>query len=283
MEVRRGEVFGFLGPNGAGKTTFVKILLNFVWPDSGQVSVLGSAPSSADRSRLGYLPERISIQPFLTAREYLRLQTRLAGIRREARESEVDRALNRVKMTDAADRRIGGFSKGMMQRIGVAQAILGAPDLLVLDEPNSGLDPMGTLEIREIILEEKARGATVFVNSHQLLEVEKMCDRVAILNHGKVVAQGAQAELTGEQGVELELEQANESCLQILRNLDPSMRTEGRRFVLAITDPEAERLLPARLVEQGARLMYYAKKRDSLEAIFKRVVGQSATPTKENN
>ncbi len=275
VKVPRGQVFGFLGPNGAGKTTFVKILLDFIRPSSGRVELLGNEPAHADRRRLGYLPERISIHPFLTAREFLEMQARLAGLPAATRSEEVARALERVKMSEAADRRIEGFSKGMLQRIGVAQAILGQPELLVLDEPNSGLDPLGVLEIREIILAEKARGATVFVNSHQLLEVEKMCDRVAILNRGRVVAQGTQGELTGKPGIEIELEEAGESVLSYLRGLDPQMRTEGRRLVVSVENSEEERLLPARLVERGARIAYYAHRRDSLEAIFKRVVGES--------
>ena len=275
VSVPRGQVFGFLGPNGAGKTTFVKILLDFIRPDSGSVRILGEQPGRADRRRLGYLPERISIHPFLTAREYLNMQATLAGIPAPRRAQQVDQALNRVKMFVAADRRIEGFSKGMLQRIGVAQALLGDPELLVLDEPNSGLDPLGVLEIREIILAEKARGATVLVNSHQLLEVEKMCDRVAILNRGRVVAQGTQNELTGERGIELELEDAGESVLSYLRTVDPALHQEGRRLILSVPDEEVERLLPARIVEQGARLTFYARRRDSLEAIFKRVVGES--------
>ena len=275
VSVPRGQIFGFLGPNGAGKTTFVKILLDFIRADSGSVNLLGQEPSRVDRRLLGYLPERISIHPFLTAREFLMMQACLAGIPKHSRGAEVGRSLGRVRMVEAADRRIEGFSKGMLQRIGVAQAILGEPELLILDEPNSGLDPLGVLEIREIILAERARGATVFVNSHQLLEVEKMCDRVAILNHGRVVAQGTQSELTGEQGIELEVDDLSEAVRKYLRGVDPGMREEGRRLMLSVPDSEIERQLPARIVELGARLTFYARRRDSLEAIFKRVVGES--------
>ncbi len=272
IQVRQGEIFGFLGPNGAGKTTFVKTMLNFVRASSGDIRVLGDTPSRLNRERIGYLPERVSIHGFLTAREFLRYQARMAGLNMSGIETEIDSVLARVKMSEAADRRIGGFSKGMMQRVGLAQALLGSPELLILDEPNSGLDPMGVLEIREAILSEKERGATVFLNSHQLLEVEKTCDRVAILDHGNVVAQGSRDELAGQQGIELELEEALEPALACLREADPKVNIQGKRATLSISDPELERTLPARLIDKGARIIYYSQKRESLEEVFKRLV-----------
>ena len=272
LQVEQGEIFGFLGPNGAGKTTFVKTMLNFIRPSSGQVRVLGELPNRLNRESIGYLPERISIHPFLTGREFLKYQARLTRLKPADIAQAVETCLKRVHMQEDADRQIEGYSKGMMQRIGLAQALLGEPELLILDEPNSGLDPIGVLQIREAILEEKKRGATIFLNSHQLLEVEKTCDRVAILNKGELVAQGSSEELGGEQGIELEVEELNENLMKYLRGLDPHLRIIERKIEMSIPDQETERLLPAKIVEKGARILYYAKKRESLEEVFKRLV-----------
>ncbi len=205
LEVAAGEIFGFLGPNGAGKTTFIKILLDFIPADGGQLRILGSAPRDLDRARIGYLPERISIHPFLTGREFLRYQGQLIGLRGDDLKQRVSTALERVQMSDAADRRVADYSKGMTQRVGLAAALLGEPELLLLDEPASGLDPIGMATIREIMLAERRRGATVFFNSHQLLEVEKTCDRVAILNQGRLAAQGRSTVLSSRLGVQLDV------------------------------------------------------------------------------
>jgi ABC-2 type transport system ATP-binding protein len=275
LQVRRGEIFGFLGPNGAGKTTFIKILLDFIRPTAGNVSILGAAPAQLDRAKLGYLPERINIHPFLTGREFLLYQCRLLGLPAGERAGRVNRALERVEMSADADVRVGNYSKGMMQRIGVASAVLGDPELLLLDEPVSGLDPIGIARMREIMLEEKQRGATILVNSHQLLEVEKTCDRVAILNKGRVAAQGAQSELNSSKGVRLELDAMTPAAAQLLQKLDPAAKIEGARAELAIADREQERLLPAKLVEQGARILSYAERRESLEEVFYRLVNES--------
>lgn len=272
IHVRQGEIFGFLGPNGAGKTTFVKILLNFVFSTRGTLEVMGETPHRIDRKKIGYLPERISIHPFLTGREFLEYQGNLIDRSGSALKTRINECLEKVKMTDAADRRISEYSKGMLQRIGVAQAILGEPELLVLDEPNSGLDPIGVQDIREIIQDEKKRGATVFLNSHQLLEVEKTCDRVAILNHGRVAAQGSREELSGKQGIALELENAGSEILNFLRNIDPGLKQSGAIIEISIPDSEEERMLPARLVEKGARILSYSRKRESLEQVFRRLV-----------
>lgn len=272
LDVGRGEIFGFLGPNGAGKTTFVKALLDFIHPDAGGLTILGSSPDRLDRSSVGYLPELFSIHPFLTAREFLVFQARLAGIEKRTIADSVERSLERVKMKEAAGKRVGGFSKGMRQRIGLAQALLGEPTLLILDEPNSGLDPLGVLDMRQIILEEKERGATVFLNSHQLLEVEKTCDRVAILDRGRVTAQGSKGELTGEKGIELELAEANDEVIRYLRETDPNLHLGDRRIEMNIQDAETERLLPAGIVERGGRINYFARKTESLEDIFRRVI-----------
>jgi ABC-2 type transport system ATP-binding protein len=188
LSIRRGEVFGFLGPNGAGKTTSLKMLLALVRPDGGHGRVL-DAPlgDAAARSRVGFLPEHFRFHDCLTARELLRFHGRLFGLRGNALEARIDTLLTRVDILDAADRPLRGYSKGMTQRAGLAQALINEPDLVFLDEPTSGLDPLGRLLVRDILAEQRARGTTVFLNSHLLGEVEATCDRVAFVKEGRLV------------------------------------------------------------------------------------------------
>ncbi len=181
-----GSIFGFLGPNGAGKSTLVKILVGLVRSTAGETSVLGGRPGTKPVQRqLGYLPEQFRFPQWLTGRELLRFHARLIGTSDEAMP-----LLNLTGIGAAADRRIGGYSKGMQQRLGLAQALVGDPRLVFLDEPTSALDPMGRIEVRDVLLHLKQRGVTVFLNSHLLTEAEKVCDRVAVINQGRIVAQG---------------------------------------------------------------------------------------------
>ena len=198
LRVRRGEIFGFLGPNGAGKTTSVKLLAGLARPSGGGGTLLGHALGDRRaRRRLGYLPELFRFPEWLSAREVMRFHARLCG--RAAGAREIGDALELVGLRARADDRVGTFSKGMQQRLGLAVALLGDPDLVILDEPTSALDPAGRLEVREILHRLRARGTTVFLNSHLLTEVEQVCDRVAIVTRGAVVAQGAIADILGAQ------------------------------------------------------------------------------------
>jgi ABC-2 type transport system ATP-binding protein len=188
LSVGRGEIFGFLGPNGAGKTTSVKMLLGLVAPTFGSGTVLEKPLGDrAARAHIGFLPEHFRFQDSLTARELLRFHGRLYGMRGHRLDVRIDELLVRVDLTDAADRPLRGYSKGMTQRAGLAQAILNAPQLVFLDEPTSGLDPLGRLLVRDIISELRDGGTTVFLNSHLLGEVEATCDRVAFIKRGRLV------------------------------------------------------------------------------------------------
>jgi ABC-2 type transport system ATP-binding protein len=199
MSVQQGEVFGFLGPNGAGKTTAVKVLLGLIKPTSGRAWLLGAPLGTlAVRQRIGYLPELFRYQDWLTAREVLALHCSLARLARDRWADAIDRALELVGLAGRGNDRVGGFSKGMQQRLGLGVALLGSPDLVILDEPTSALDPVGRHDVREIIQGLKARGATVFLNSHLLTEVEHVCDRVAIVDRGQLLAVNTVAELTND-------------------------------------------------------------------------------------
>lgn len=198
LTVRRGEVFGFLGPNGAGKTTVVKMLLGLVRPSAGQVMVLGAPAGDRDtRRRIGYLPELFRYQALLTAAEVLRLHCRLLGLARSTWDEEVRRSLTTVGLLERGDDRVGTFSKGMQQRLGLGVALLGDPMLVVLDEPTSALDPVGRHDVRDIIRGLRERGATVFLNTHLLEEAEHVCDRVAVIDKGAAIATGTLGELLG--------------------------------------------------------------------------------------
>ncbi len=196
MTVPRGEVFGFLGPNGAGKTTSVKLLLGLITPSSGEGWLLGKPIGDLrTRRKIGYLPELFRYQAWLSAREVLAVHCELAPLPRSSWTDEIATALDTVGLTDRADDRVGTYSKGMQQRLGLAAALLGEPDLVFLDEPTSALDPVGRHDVREIIRGLAARGTAVFLNSHLLSEVEQVCDRVAVVDHGRVIASGTMDQL----------------------------------------------------------------------------------------
>ena len=204
LEVQRGDVVGLLGPNGAGKTTVIKMLLGLVRPDAGEAMLLGRpAADPSARSRVGYLPELFRYQPWLNAAEVLALHVRLSGITVPERDQRERLAL--VGLADRAGDRVGGFSKGMQQRLGLAVALVAGPELVVLDEPTSALDPVGRVDVRDIVLALKAQGVAVLLNSHLIGEVERVCDRVVILDRGRVAASGTLAELLGQREVRLHL------------------------------------------------------------------------------
>jgi ABC-2 type transport system ATP-binding protein len=189
LQVEAGQAFGLIGPNGAGKTTFIKILLGVVRPGEGSVRLLGGDPEDvAVRRRIGYLPERLHLPHAWTPVAFLASVSRLKGL--WLPERDLRDLLGRVGLLDDADRKIGGYSKGMRQRLGLAAALLGAPELLILDEPTDGIDPLGRVEVRRILMDELRRGATLFLNSHLLAETERVCQRVGILYRGKVVREG---------------------------------------------------------------------------------------------
>ncbi|MCK5849746.1 MAG: ABC transporter ATP-binding protein [Kiritimatiellae bacterium] len=196
LTVPQGQVFGFLGPNGAGKTTAMHVLLGFLPPTSGKAMLLGcDVRQSIARQKIGYLPERPDIYPFLTGREYLSMTGRLFLIRGQKLKTQIESTLDLVGMKESASRRISTYSRGMMQRICFAQAIINDPDLIILDEPTSGLDPIGKRDIRNIIASLKDRGKTVFFSSHELSEVELVCDHIAVLSRGRIVANGKSSNL----------------------------------------------------------------------------------------
>jgi ABC-2 type transport system ATP-binding protein len=264
--VGRGEVVGLLGPNGAGKTSVIKILLGLVRPDAGEVLLLGRpARDPRARARVGYLPELFRYQPWLTATEVLALHIRLAGVAVPAEERRECLAV--VGLADRAGDRVGGFSKGMQQRLGLAVALVARPDLVVLDEPTSALDPIGRADVRDLLLSLEARGVTVLLNSHLIGEVERVCDRVVILDKGRVAASGTLPELLGRRelrlrldGVSAEAEARLAAAGQLTRN--------GNSFTVALPADQDTTSVPdlvADLVGLGVRVHAVEPGRISLE------------------
>jgi ABC-2 type transport system ATP-binding protein len=274
MTIPRGDVFGFLGPNGAGKTTAVKLLLGLTPPSSGHAEVLGAEIGDRDAlRRVGYLPELFRYQLWLTAREVLAVHCELAGIDRAAWQREIEDALAIVGLSDRGSGRVGTFSKGMQQRLGLGVALLGAPDLVVLDEPTSALDPVGRHDVREIIRGLGERGTTVFLNSHLLSEVEQVCDRVAIVDRGRVVAEGTLDELLGGDTVRIRaggLDRGAKTALSPYGQVDD----EGDWLVIRGIDTERVPELVAEIVRLGGRVYAVEPRHESLEDRFLRLLGQ---------
>lgn len=274
MTVRRGEVFGFLGPNGAGKTTAVKLLVGLSRPSSGDAWVLGEAAGDREtRRRIGYLPELFRYQDWMSAREVLALHCELMRMPRAVRSEQIDLALELVALQDRGRDRIRTFSKGMQQRLGLGVALLGTPDLVFLDEPTSALDPVGRHDVREIIRDLKHRGATVFLNSHLLSEVEQVCDRVAVIDRGRVIASGTIDELRGEQhAIQLRLAGLTTQGRSILDRFG-TVDVEEESYTVRGIEPNQVPQLVAALVGAGARVYAVEPRQQSLEDRFLELLG----------
>jgi ABC-2 type transport system ATP-binding protein len=274
FDVRRGEIFGVLGPNGAGKTTTIKLLLGLVFPTSGSVRLFGSdRPGPREMRRLGYLPENPYVYQYLRAHEFLDLCGRLCGMSAIDRKKRSDEVIAKVGLSHAIDRPIGKFSKGMTQRIGLAQALLHDPELLILDEPMSGLDPIGRKEVRDLVLEEQARGKTILFTSHILTDVEKLCDRVAIVNGGKITHYGALDELLRPEvrRVELELEKLGDGIEAELVALGAKVQSRhGSAVTMLIEGESARSAIVERAVASGATIRSLTEQRETLEDVFVR-------------
>ena len=283
LDVAPGETFGLLGPNGAGKTTLVKLLLGLVRPSQGDATLFGQPISDADARRVvGYLPEGHRFPPFLTARQVLDLLARMAGVEATDRATRSDELLDLVRLGDAADRPVGTFSKGMLQRLGIAQALMNRPQLVFLDEPTDGVDPVGRREIRTLIETLRDQGVTVFLNSHLLSEVERICTRVAIMKDGVLVRDGSVDDLTRQGRAWLvtttPLPDATAAALADALS-EPTERPDGL-VRHRLTLPDRAHLGDAldRLRADAVEIEAVEPARQSLEDLFVEVVGQDTAP-----
>lgn len=275
LQVEKGTVFGFLGPNGAGKTTTIQMLLGNIYPTNGEAFVL-SHPAGDLRAKrhIGFLPEKFQFHDFLTAEEFLVMHGRLAKMDTKWIRRRVPEVLELVGLAERSKSKIREFSKGMQQRVGLAQAILHEPDLIILDEPTSALDPLGRRTVREVIQQLKAQGKTVFLNSHLLSEVELSCDEVAIINKGRVVRQGALETLLVDRSVVvLEIRNLNGSMLELLSRAAISLDRVGEdRVVVEVAGEDQVPELVRTIVHAGGELMGLQAKRETLEDLFIRTV-----------
>lgn len=272
LVLESGVAFGLIGPNGAGKTTFIKTLLGVVRPSGGVVRVLGGDPADPRvRARLGYLPEQLHLPESSTPLQFLASVGRLK--RADVRTTTLEALLGRVGLPDAAGRKIGGFSKGMRQRLGLAGALVGSPELLVLDEPTDGIDPLGRVDVRRILGEERGRGATIFLNSHLLAETEKVCERVGILSKGRLVREGPLEELR-RAGTQFRLKFAPGHDAAALETLGFVRAGEG--WSLAETSVEALNVKLDAARAGGALLVELAADAHDLEDVLADAVGTSS-------
>jgi ABC-2 type transport system ATP-binding protein len=275
LQVGRGEAFGFLGPNGAGKSTSIKMLLGLVKPSGGSALLLGHPVGTREvRSRVGFLPEHFRFYDWLSASELIAFHGRLCGLAEDKLRWKIPQLLERVGLGAQHNKPIRSFSKGMMQRVGLAQALVNDPEILFLDEPTSGLDPAGRKLVREVIAEQCSRGATVFLNSHLLGEVEQSCDRVAFIRDGRIIGmyemgvwQSAQTE------VEIRVARVNSTGIEQLKGFTQDLHLEGQVLRLRVVKvdhlPEVVRCL----VETGADVFSVVPQRVSLEDLFLQMMG----------
>jgi ABC-2 type transport system ATP-binding protein len=273
FEVTRGEIFGFLGPNGAGKTTSIKMMTGLISPTGGEISILGRPVPAPDvMGRVGFLPESPYVYPYLTPREFVALCGRLSGLSGASLADKVVKVVNRVGIGQAIDRPARALSKGMLQRAALAAALVHDPELLILDEPMSGLDPVGRKEVRDLIVEERQRGHTVFFSSHILSDVEMLCDRVCILRQGQVVVAGSLRELLvqNKRQSEITVAGAGEALRALLAPIATGMREVGGALVLEVEGDDAIRAVVERVLAGGARLESVSPKRETLEDLFVR-------------
>ncbi|AEH36226.1 ABC transporter ATP-binding protein [Halopiger xanaduensis] len=275
FEVREGEVFGFLGPNGAGKSTTINVILDFIRPTAGRVEVLGmdaQANSREIRSRTGVLPEGVETYDRLTARQHLEF-----AIESKGADDDPETLLERVGLLDAIDKKAGGYSKGMAQRLMLAMALVGEPDLLILDEPSTGLDPNGAREMRDIVREENARGATVFFSSHIMEQVEAVCDRVGILRDGEMVAvdsvEGLRDSVGGGTSLRVTVDRLDDEALQAVRSLPDvsNVVVEGEdppTITVQVQADGSKTAVLGELEDRGVEVRDFSTREASLEDVF---------------
>jgi ABC-2 type transport system ATP-binding protein len=270
ISVGEGEIFGFLGPNGAGKSTFIKMLVGLLFPTSGKAFVLGKPLGDVEaRKKIGYLPENFKYQDWMTGEDLLSFHASLYKLDKKKAVAKMEEVLDIVKLKGHERYRIGTYSKGMQQRIGLACALLSDPDLLFLDEPTSALDPVGRKEVREIMTRLKSSGKTVLLNSHLLSEVETVCDTAAIIKKGSVIKYGKMEDILESKLIlEIHAEDLSSEVLNKLRDFDNGLTFSNNRIHMEIKDRTAVNQIAYIIVNGGGKLFELSPKRVSLENVF---------------
>jgi ABC-2 type transport system ATP-binding protein len=268
FSVREGEIFGYLGPNGAGKTTTIKCLLDLIRPDAGTVDIFGrSSLSPRSRETLGFLPENPYFYDYLTAREFLAFTADLFGLARRDKAERIARLLKLVGLERAADLPLRKYSRGMLQRAGLAQALINDPKLVILDEPLGGMDPLGRKEIRDIIVRFKDEGKTVFFTSHILQDIEMICDRVAIIVGGRIVREGTLRELVSEKVLFTEVTVSGIAA-EAFEGLGESLSVQGDRVLLKVFEEAKVDEVLDLVRDRRGRLVSLSPRTETLEDIF---------------
>ncbi len=276
LSVEEGEIFGFVGPNGAGKTTTIKMLMGLIYPTRGRAFIFDDPiPSARAKRRIGYLPEHPAYYEFLTGAEALRFFARLSGVPAAERARRCDELLGMVGLADAADRQIRKYSKGMQQRLGIAQALVGDPAFVVLDEPMSGLDPIGRKEMRDVILELKRRGKTVFFSTHILPDVETLCDRVGVVLGGRLRDVGRVEDLLSANVRSVELTAVVPPAAAPALSAGRVVRADAERLTVAFDDEARADAAVAAIVRAGGRVLSLTPQRDTLEDFFVRRLAET--------
>lgn len=269
LEVKEGEIFGFLGPNGAGKTTTIKILLGLLFPSTGKAKVLGRSAGDIDvKNRISYLPESPYFYEYMSAREILGFYANLFRLEKDVRKKRVEELLNSVGLTEAADKQLRHYSKGMLQRVGIAQALLNDPDLIFLDEPTSGLDPIAHADICNLILDLRAQGKTIFVSSHQLGDIEMIANRVAILVSGKLAMMGDVKELLTTKQVEIIADNVDEQMTDKIKPMVDECELHAGRLTAYAQGDESFSAVIDLLLKSNASLVSVNPRRRTLEKLF---------------
>lgn len=287
LQVKSGEVFGFLGPNGAGKSTTIKMLLGLIKPSAGTIKILGGQPQQPQvRAQIGFLPEQFRFQTWMTANEFLKFQGKLAGINNKLLQQRIPLVLKQVGLDNRGNDLLSSYSKGMLQRCGLAASMLAQPKLIFLDEPTSALDPIGRVEVRQIIEQLKEQGTTIFLNSHLLSEVEQVCDHVAFIKNGRVIKQGSMEELSGNKiqldikikGFTNQLKDSLSSLGPIIINQSCDLKNKQSqdesltRIEISLISEEQIPLVVKILQQHNSKLYSLIPEQQNLEQIFLRLV-----------
>ena len=273
LDVHEGEIFGFLGPNGAGKTTTIKMLLGLIFPTAGEATVLGKPAGDIDvKRRISYLPESPYFYEYMSGVEALEFYARLFGMRGSEARKKAGDLLAQVGLGSAGNKSLREYSKGMLQRIGIAQALINDPELLFLDEPTSGLDPIAHMDIRDLILQLRKQGKTVFLSSHQLTDVEMVCDRVSIMVSGKVLKMGHVDELLQAGATEVVARKIGKEALEKLRSISHHVDDADSGKVVCLTPNEASQQAVCIVVESQGEIISVTPQRNTLEELFVKTV-----------
>jgi len=280
--VEAKQIFGFLGPNGAGKTTTIKILLGLVIPDSGQATIFDTDVRDQEiKNRVGFLPDNPCFYNHLSGREFIAFCGKLMHIERMERYRRADELLAKMGLSEAGDDRIEGYSRGMMQRLGIAQSLINNPDLIILDEPVSGLDPIGRREVKQIMIDLRSEGKTVFFSSHILADVEEMCDEVSIMNRGRLLVKGSVPSVLDIKGIRIYAKGLSPDCIARAEPLAQSIVKEGDRWGFDVADAARKEPVLAFITREGGRVDDVVTKKETLEESFLRRIEEDESLRKE--